>query len=373
MLTLHKVMRVKKRGLVAAAIAACLLLAAAIFLLSSRNRYVKYTDTFFDTFDTAVTVVAYTRSEDEFDDYFGQIHRRFVELHRLYDIYNKYEGLNNARTVNLSAGLAPVAVDSDLFDLLLFCKEWYAKTGGKTNIAMGSVLKIWHDYREQALADPEAAALPPEDLLREAAAHTDIDNLVVDRIAGTVFLEDPMMSLDLGAVAKGYATELVAKEMEAKGLISAVISSGGNVRTIGKPLDGVRERWGTGIQDPAQSIFSDDENLLDVVFVNDSSVVSSGDYQRYYIVDDILVHHIIDPETLMPANYHHSVTVVTPDSGFADFMSTTLFILPLEEGMELAGEVGVDAIWVTADGSIHMTEGFKYIARSQGATGSKAR
>jgi thiamine biosynthesis lipoprotein len=238
---------------------------------------------------------------------------------------------------------------------------------------MGSVLKIWHDYREAGMADPQSARIPPMEDLREAAKHVDIGKVVVDAQKSTVYLEDKYMSLDLGAVAKGYATEVVAKEMIAGGLKSAVISSGGNVRTIGKPLDGVRERWGIGIQDPAKSILTEEENLLDVVFINDASVVSSGDYQRYYVVNNQVMHHLIDPKTLMPGNYYHAVTVVTPDSGVADFMSTTLFLMPLEESMDLAKNLGVDAVWVMPDGKIEMTEGFRAIAKSNGATGAKAK
>lgn len=367
-------MRVKRKSGLAIGIALALVLAGAFgfYSMSRRGRLTKYTDTFFDTFDTAVTVVAYTKTEAEFDAFFDRIHARFKELHDLFDIYNSYEGVSNARTINQNAGIAPVKVAKELVDLIDFSKEWYRKTGGKTNIAMGAVLRIWHEYREEGIADPETAQLPPMEALQGAAQHIDIDKVIVDKDASTVYLADPRMSLDLGAVAKGYATELVARELQEAGLVSAVISSGGNVRTIGKPLDGVRERWGIGIQDPSKSILTEEENLLDVVFVNDASVVSSGDYQRYYIVDGKPVHHLIDPETLMPAEYFRAVTVVTPDSGVADFMSTTLFLTPLEQGRVLAKEIGVDAVWVLPDGRVEMTEGFERIAKSKGATGAKA-
>ena len=355
---------------------AVLLLSVALILYIAfqRDQYTKYTDSFFDTFDTAVTVVAYTKTESEFDAYYQYIHERFQELHRLYDIYNSYEGVNNGRTINQNAGIGPVSVDKDLLDLVVFSKEWYKRTGGQTNIAMGSVLRLWHEYRERGMDDPENAALPPIEDLRDAAKHTDIDKVVVDSEKGTVYLADKAMSLDLGAVAKGYATEIVAKEVIAQGLKSAVISSGGNVRTVGKPLDGVRERWGIGIHDPSKSILSDEEGLLDVVFINDASVVSSGDYQRYYMVDGKMVHHLIDPKTLMPGEYYRAVTVVTPDSGVADFLSTTLFLMPLEQGKALAESLGgVDAVWVMRDGKVEMTAGMKAIAKSNGATGAKSK
>lgn len=332
----------------------------------------RYSNSFFDTFDTVVTVVGYTKSESEFQVYYGEIYERFVELHRMYDIYNNYDGLNNIKTINDNAGRQPVRVSKEIIDLILFAKRWYTLTGGKVNIAMGSVLRLWHEYRELGWDDPENAKLPPEADLVEAAKHTDIEDIVVDEEGGTVYLADSRMSLDVGAVAKGYATELVAREIAEKGFDSGMISSGGNIRAVGKPLDGVRERWGVGIQDPSKSIVSED-NLLDVIYIADSAVASSGDYQRYYIVDGITYHHIIDPETLMPADYYRAVTVLADDAGVADFMSTALFLLPYEESLLLAKNLDVEALWVFPDGNVEATEGMKSIMLSNGATGAEPK
>ncbi len=334
------------------------------------QRYEKYSNSFLDTFDTVTVVVGYARSEKEFDTYFERIHQRFQELHCLYDIYNDYPGINNIKTINDNAGIEPVTVDKDIIDLILFAKDWYGRTSGKTNIAMGAMLGIWHEYREAGRNDPEAAVLPPMEELQEALEHTDIDKVLVDTENSTVFLADRHMRLDVGAIAKGYATELVAREMAAEGLESAMISAGGNIRAIGKPLDGVRQRWGVGIQDPSASIFSED-GLLDVVFINDASVVSSGDYQRYYMVDGKAYHHIIDPKTLMPAEYYRAVSVVAEDSGVADLLSTELFLLPLGESKALVERLdGVEALWVLPNGDVEATAGMRQIMRSQGASGA---
>jgi thiamine biosynthesis lipoprotein len=180
------------------------------------------------------------------------------------------------------------------------------------------------------------------------------------------------VSLDVGAVAKGYATELVAKELEAAGLKSFIINAGGNVRVVGKPLDGIRERWGIVIQDPDKSITTDEDNF-DTIFVRNNSVVSSGDYQRYYIVDGKIMHHLIDPKTLMPGNYFKAVTIVTEDSEVADFLSTTTFLLPSEQSRALVESLqGVEALWILKDGKIEATKGMERIMKSRGATGAKA-
>ncbi|WP_034328772.1 FAD:protein FMN transferase [Alkaliphilus transvaalensis] len=334
------------------------------------NQYTRYTDSFFDTFNTLIVVVGYTESEEEFEGYFNKIKTSYGEYHKLYDIYNDYEGINNVKTINDHAGIKPIKVDQRIIDLLLYAREWSQRTGGDTNVAFGSVLKIWHQYRTEGIDNPNLSKLPPIEVLEEAVKHTDIDKVIIDVENNTVFLEDSRMSLDVGAIAKGYATEMVAQEIMAEGMISGVISAGGNIRTIGKPLDGVREQWVIGIQDPRASIFSDEN--LDSVFVNNGSVVSSGDYQRYYYVGDELIHHIIDPKTLMPANYYRAVTIVAEDSGLADFLSTAIFLKPFEEGKELIEEITeAEALWVMPDGSVEISEGMKEILGSYGATNKK--
>lgn len=338
-----------------------------------KSSYEKYTDSFFDTFDTITQVVAYTESKEEFDQYMETMHNRFIELHMLYDKYNNYEGVNNIKTINDNAGIAPVKVDKEIIDMLLFSKDWYEKAGEETNIAFGPVIKIWSEYRDIAEANPEDAKLPPIEDLEAANKFTDISKVIIDEANSTVYLEDSNMRLDVGAVAKGYATEIVAKEIQNHGLTSGIISAGGNIRTIGKPLDGIRERWGIGIQNPDLSV-SANSNILDTVFINDASVVSSGDYQRFYMVDDKVIHHIIDPKTLMPGDYYHAVTVVTPDSGVADFLSTSIFLLPYEESRKLVDSLdNVEAMWVLKDGTIEATEGMKTIMKSQGATGANSK
>jgi thiamine biosynthesis lipoprotein len=370
------VMQMKGRTVrhITAVVAAILLVSALAGCQRTSSRYSKYSDSLFDVFNTLITVVAYTQSEEEFNSHFAKIRARFEQLHRLYDIYNDYQGTNSVKTINDNAGVQPVKVDKAITDLLLFSKDWYRRTGGKTNVAMGAVLRIWHDYREEGQNDPGSAKLPPMKDLLEAEKHTDIDKVIIDAENGTVYLADPEMSLDVGAVAKGYATEIVAREMAEAGLKSALISSGGNIRAMGKPLDGVRERWGVGIQNPDESIVPDEQNVLDVIFINDSSVASSGDYMRYYVVNGRVLHHIIDPATLMPADYYRAVTVMTGHAGVADFLSTTLFLLPYEQSRALAESLdGVEAVWVMPDGEVEATDGMKAIMRSQGASGASVR
>ncbi|HHY81932.1 MAG TPA: FAD:protein FMN transferase [Clostridiales bacterium] len=341
------------------------------FMVGCRTeKYEKYSGSFFGSFDTYTTVVGYCRSQEEFDRYLDQIESRFMELHKLFDKYNNYEGINNIKTINENAGIKPVEVEQEIIDLIDFSKEWYARTGGKTNIAMGPVLEIWHDYFDMASYDPTDTAIPPIDELKKASALTDLDKVIVDKEKHTVYLAEKGMSLDVGAVAKGFATEIVAKEIEKAGFNSGILSPGGNIRIIGKPLDGKREKWGIGIQNPDKPVVNDAENTLDTLYINDAAVVSSGDYQRYYIHEGKRIHHIIDPDTLMPGENFRAVTVVAKDAGVADFMSTTIFLLTYEEGSELVNSLsGIEAVWVMPDMTLRFSDGMKDMLKSQGASG----
>ena len=341
-------------GLAAAAVLAAALLFTLPGLLAAKPQLTRYKASFFDVFDTYSEIIVYTASEDAANEALEAAHASLLAYHRLYDIYNAYDGLNNLKTVNDNAGVAPVQVDQRVLDMVAFARDMDPRTGGRMNIAMGSVLAIWHEYRTAGIEDPENAALPAMADLQAANEHTDINDLIVDEAAGTLYLADPAMRLDVGAVDKGYAVERVAQEMIAKGITSAILSIGGNVRAIGARGDGTS--WRVNIQNPDLTA---EQQSITTLNLQNLSLVTSGSYERYYTVDGKQYHHIIDPDTLMPAAYTWAVSIVTEDSGMADALSTALFTLSIEDGKALLARFpGVEALWVKLDGEIVRTDGF---------------
>ena len=278
------------------------------------------------------------------------------DYHRLFDIYKRYEGMENLCTVNELADGAhrTVKVDARIIDMLTYAKEMYEKTGGKVNVAMGSVLSIWHEYRSEGIDEPWAAKLPPREKLEAAAEHTSIDSLVIDKDNGTVTLTDAEARLDVGAIAKGYAVEMVAQYLEGLGVTGYILNVGGNVRTIGPRSDGTP--WTAGVENPGLETMGDYVSYLKI---SDLSLVTSGSYQRYYVVDGVSYHHIIDPDTLMPGTRYLSVSILTPHSGQADALSTGLFNMSYEEGLALIESLpNTEAQWVLPDGTILTSKGF---------------
>ena len=325
----------------------CILLLILCFLLGgcAPAAQKQYNAVYLDLFDTVTTIIGSGDSEEQFRQEAQKIYEQFLVYHRLFDIYNDYEGINNLKTVNDNAGIAPVKVDSAIIELLLDCKAYYDLTDGKVNAAMGSVLKLWHEARSYGIENPDDAKLPDGDALAQAAEHISFKSIVIDEKASTVYISDPETSLDVGAIAKGWAAQRVA-ENAPKGML---ISVGGNVCATGAKADG--SAWVVGVQNP------DGGEYLRKIPITDGAVVTSGDYQRTYTVGGKQYHHIIDPTTGMPSTYWRSVTVVCADSALADALSTALFVLPLEEGKALAEECGAEVLWLDADGIVYTTEG----------------
>lgn len=308
-------------------------------------------------FDTVTTITGYADSQEEFDTVADEVFSAFSEYDRLYSIYHRFNGMENLCTINelVDGQHRTVTADRRIVDMLLYAKEMYTATNGIMNIAMGSVLSLWHDYRTIGKDNPTQASLPPMEKLREAARHCDMEKIIIDEVNNTVTLTDPQMTLDVGAIAKGYAVECVAKSLEAKDITGYVLNVGGNVRTIGTKADGTP--WAVGIENP------DGGDYLAYLNLQGESVVTSGSYQRFYYVDGKPYHHIIHPETLMPADLYVSVSVVCKDSGLADALSTALFCLPLEEGKQIVESFAdTEAMWVDADGNQTVSSGWNTFA-----------
>ena len=316
----------------------------------------KFTATYMDCFDTVTDITGYAYTEEEFTDMADSIEEQLVIYNNLYDIYNDYEGINNIKTINDNAGIAPVEVDEKIIDLLKFGKEMYNETNGMTNIAMGAVLKIWHEYREAGIADPASATLPSQEELREVAKHVDIDKVIIDEEAGTVYLEDENMSLDVGSIAKGYAAQMALQFARDNGMKNVLLSLGGNVCGIDGRIDGTNFKL--GIQNP--DLTSPDSYIQKVEIEDGQCVVSSGDYQRYYEVDGKVYCHIINPDTLYPSDTFAQVSIITDDSGKADAYSTAVYNMTLEEGLEFVNShVDIEAMWVDHAGNITYSDNFE--------------
>lgn len=289
----------------------------------------RYQTSYTDVFDTVCTFTAYCESEEEFESVSESLHEELLRLHRLFDIY---EGPPNGGLLALNRDGYLEKPDKDIESLLELGKEYYDISGGKLNIAMGSVLSLWHDAREDGV-------LPDKDKLTQASMHMDISKLIIGD--GKITLSDHEMRIDVGAIAKGYAAQRAAELVRNLGIKNFALDLGGNVKTSGSKPDG---DWNIGVRDP-------NGGILTGIKAKDLSIVTSGDYERFFELDGVRYSHIINPETLYPADIYRSVTVVCENSADGDALSTSLFCMDFESGKALCEKLEIKAIWVMPDGS----------------------
>lgn len=336
-----------------------------LFLVSCTKgeEYEKYDIEFFDAFDTITQIVIYEKDEKFAGKELKNMQKDFESLHKLFDKYNDYEGINNIKTINDNAGIKAVVVDEKIYNLIEDSIDHYNNISTKTNIAIGPAVDLWNEYRDlyeegktkEQVEEKMGSYIPTDEELNSLREFMNMDDIVLNKEEQSIYLKKKGMQLDVGSIAKGYATELVAQEAEKRGITSALISAGGNVRIIGSPKNG-RDYFSVAVQNPYKK--EKEENpYLTVLGTNENSVVTSGDYQRYFTVDDKRYCHIIDPDSLKPERIYRSVTIITKDSGLCDYLSTALFLSSYEEGLKICEDLGVEAIWAFPNGEVLYTKG----------------
>lgn len=289
--------------------------------------------------DTHIEVKLYDVSKSKASKLLKEIDNIYSEYHKLTDRYYSYDDLINVYYLNNTLGInESIEIPSKLSDVINYGIEAYDDTNGYINIALGNVIDVWNKYRDEGKSVPKTYEL--------INLNTDIKSI---GLKDNIYTKSKDVKLDLGAYAKGYVTEIVAKYLEDNGCYKYLINAGGNVR-VGKTYKS--SKYLVGIEEPFNT-----SNIYDKLLVENMSVVTSGSYQRYYEVDGVIYNHIINPKTLFPDNYTKSVTVVTKDSAKADILSTYLFLLPIEDGINLVNSLDdVEAIWYADE--IYYSENF---------------
>ena len=260
---------------------------------------------------------------------------------------NRYskDGSSELVKINKNAGSQPVAVSDTTITLLAYVLK---QNQPEVDLTIGPVIDLW----KQAEANQQ---LPTKLAMQQALALVDMGEIKIDQQNKTVYLTQTGMSLDFGAVAKGWAVEEAGRILAAdKNITSAIVNGGGNIKVVGEKAD--KTPWRIGVQDPRQN----NENIGILKLNAGEAVATSGDYQRYFTIDDKRFHHIISPTTGYPATENISVTILTNDALTADYYSTLIFILPLDKSLQLLAQTpSVHAIIINNDQKIYITPGLK--------------
>lgn len=270
----------------------------------------------------------------------------FKEIKRLEQLMSTYIPDSNLSRINDSAGVSPVKADREVLYLIKKGIELGDLTNGAFNIAVGPLVKLWGipDKRE---------FIPSKKEIEQLLPITDYHNIKIDEEKGEVFLKKKGMRIDLGGIAKGYAADRAITVLKEKGIDNTIVAVAGDVKAIGKRPDG--KAWHIGVKHPREK-----EKLLGTVDISDMAVSTSGDYERFFIKDGILYHHIFDPRTGEPARKSQSATVVAGEGIVSDALSTGVFVLGPEMGMELIERMpDVEGIIVDSTGKVFVSSGMK--------------
>ncbi|MFV7770987.1 FAD:protein FMN transferase [Shewanella marisflavi] len=273
------------------------------------------------------------------------------DYHYLASNYATYPHVTNIKTINESP-TATHHIDAQLVDLIATSIEWHRKSQGYFNVALSPVIDLWREKRFKCLKSPDACELPSEQSLKNAAQHIDINNITLDKQANTVTLAAGM-SIDLGGIAKGWMVEKLFDQLRRDGATRFVINAGGNIRHYGQHPSG--RDFITAIEDPVckQSEFTlqkcqtQQGRYHEIISGQNLTVVSSGNYLRYFEVNGKQYHHIIDPNTLYPEKEGVAVTVIlSSEHIYADVISTMLFLMPIEQGLKYVNsQPWIEAVW----------------------------
>ena len=247
----------------------------------------------FFAMDTYITCQVAVDDPKLAEEGLGAVEEAYLEIDR---ITNRFVSNSEISMVNSKAGLEPVKVSKELYAIVETALIWSDKTDGAFNVLLGSVMDLWGFGSDNP-------RVPAKEELEAALALTDYRKIILDKEQTTIFLPEKGMVLDLGGIAKGYATDKAVAALQELGIKNALINAGGNVYALGKKADGAD--WTVGVQDPR-----DPQGIAAVLNARDSALVSSGDYQRYFEVNGIRYHHILDPTDGYPARASAGTTII---------------------------------------------------------------
>ena len=313
---------------------AFILMIVFILFMIFNKKEKEYTKKFF-YMDTYIYVKIYTNKDG--NKILNDVENIYKEYHELSDRYNSYDNIKNIYYIkNNKEKSKYIQIDKKLYDLI----KYGLKENDLIDIGMGNVIDIWKNYRDNGSGIPTKEEL-------EIAKLNQKDIVLKD---GKILNNHP--NIDLGCIAKGYTTKIVGEYLNKKGVNKYLINAGGNV-LVGENINNTD--YTIGIENPNQK-----DDIFTILKGKNISVVTSGGYERFYIYEGKTYSHIINPNTLYPADYMKSVTIISKDSALADLLSTKLFLMNIEDGKTYIDKLdNTEAIWYTNDNKIIYSKGAK--------------
>ena len=274
------------------------------------------------------------------------------EISRIEKLISSWDPNSQTSTINNNAGVAPVKVDTELFLLIERAIQISKITDGAFDISYAAMDKIWK-------FDGSLQEMPTEDIIRQSVAKVGYKNIILNKEEGTVFLKLPGMKIGFGAIGKGYSADKAKDRLMKEGVVAGMINASGDLNCWGKKPDG--SPWLVGITNPLNK-----NKVFSWFPIENSAVVTSGDYEKFVVLNGKRYAHIIDPRTGIPASGLTSVSIFAPKAELADALATSVFVMGIETGTNLVNQLkGIECVIVDDRGKIYYSENIKRNIKEQ--------
>jgi thiamine biosynthesis lipoprotein len=249
-----------------------------------------------------------------------------AEISRIEKLLTTFNDSSQTNLINRNAGIAPVKVDKEVFDIIQRSKRISEVTQGAFDITYGSVDKKFWNF------DKTMTSLPDTQLARQSVHLINYRNVILDEKKGTVFLKNKGMRIGFGGIGKGYAAERAKYVLQQKGIESGIVNAAGDLTTWGHQPDG--KEWTIGIADPDSA-----RHPFSYLNITDMAIATSGNYEKFVVIDGKKYSHTIDPKTGLPVRGIKSVTIISPNAEIADAMATPVMIMGIKVGLDMVNQV----------------------------------
>ena len=288
-----------------------------------------------------ITVVA--SNEKEGNEY---IDSAIFEIARIEKLISSWDVNSETSLINKLSGIQPIKVDKELFDLIERSIAISTLTNGAFDISYASMDRIWK-------YDGSMREMPSEEKISNSIKKVGYKNIIIDKEAQTVFLKLKGMKIGFGAIGKGYAADKAKALLIEKGAKAGIINASGDLNAWGKQANG--KDWMVAITNPLNK-----NKVFSWLPINDSAIVTSGNYEKFISFNGIRYSHIIDPRTGYPSTGIISTSIMTSNAELADAISTSVFVMGVETGLDFINQLkGVDCIIIDEQNKIHTSNNIK--------------
>ncbi len=257
---------------------------------------------------------------------FEQIDKAIAEIQRIEKLLTTFDENSQTNLINKNAGIQPVEVDKEVFDIIVRSNRISDLTQGAFDISYGSIDKSLWNF------DKNMIALPSTETARKMVRLINYKNIILDPNQQTVFLKNKGMRIGFGGIGKGYAAEQAKKVMQENGVENGIVNASGDLTVWGFQPNG--KPWTIGISNPNQA-----NEYFSSIELTNTSIATSGNYEKYVIIDGKKYSHTINPKTGLPIHGIKSVTIITPNAEFADAIATPISIMGTKVGLDLINQL----------------------------------